>query len=834
MNRDAPGDVMPRRLWDIEDLELDLTLDIAGRSIAGTATHRVSALGRPSDVVRLYQEGLDIQEVTVDGEGADYRLGPHWVDIRVKPTDQHVVAVTYRARPELGLHFRSPEAGHRALAVWSQGEDQDNRFWFPGWDFPNEQFTVTTHLTVREGLQAWANGDRLDSAEAPGTPVETGWTRSSWRIDQPVVSYHVAIVAGDYRAVDVDVPDGATPSDVPMEVLGPASMSDAQLRAVADDAARQMGFYEALLGQPFPYPVYRQAWVEDFMYGGMENPGLTTLAARRMGDPEHPARHRDRESLISHELAHQWFGDLVTCYGWRELWLNEGFATYYSELWTAEKYGDEAWAVRLDRRRRSGIREKRAMAPRGYSYAGDRNAGVYVKGATVLHLLRTFLGPDVYDEGIRRYLEDNRFRLVESEDLRRALEDVSGRHLGWLFDQYVHGTGTASWESSWAYGDGTLTVTVVPTYEGPVFHSPMDIEVDGRLHRVWLGEGPTKLVIPMDSEPDFVAVDPQGMVIGRLDVTQTASQWAAQLTRSVHPYARVRAMQALADEEPEDAVLDALIAVADSDSDAAYRSVAITSLGELAVHPDARAAVLKASLASLDPDAPQLREAALDAMSNTSGEAAFQTRLQSAATGDPDPRCRASAIYSLGSHDPDRAVSLARKRLKRPDDSVDGIEHRIALTVLREHGVLSDAFEAARFTDPAYVRPVRNEAMAAMTDLWSAAEDSPRKERVQERARRILESWLDDPDYRTRNRGLAILGVIGTEADIDLLQALATRTTVDALRDTAEKAVRNLRKPPSDRSIDEEVEGLRKRLDALDDRQRNAEERLDRLEEFRR
>jgi aminopeptidase N len=820
---------MPRRLWDLEDLELDLVLDLTDRSIRGTATHRVKALGRPSDVVRLHQEGLDIDAVTVDGEAATYRIGPHWIDIRVKPADAHTVSVRYAATPELGLHFRSPEAGHRALAVWSQGEGEDNRFWFPSWDYPNEQFTMTAHLTVRDGLEAWANGDRLPADQEPETPVEAGWTRMSYRIDQPITNYHVAVVAGDYRALAVPVPDGADPTDTPMEVVGPASFTDAQLLAVADDAARQMGFYEALLGQPFPYPVYRQAWVEDFMYGGMENPGLTTLAARRMGDPEHPGRHRDSEGLISHELAHQWFGDLVTCYGWRELWLNEGFATYYSELWTNEKYGPEAWAVRHDRRRRYGIETTRAMAPRGYSFDGRDNAGVYVKGATVLHLLRTFLGPDVYDEGIRQYLADHRFRLVESEDLRRSLEDVSGRHLGWLFDQYVHGTGMPSWEASWAFADGALTATLVPTYEGAVFHHPMDIEVDGRLHRVWLGEGPTKLVVPLDAEPDFVGFDPQGMVIGTLDVTQTAAQWASQLAGSVHPYARVRAMQALADEEPDDAVLDALIAVLDSDSDPTYRAVAVASLGELAVHPDARDAVLKASR---DP-APQVREAALDAMENTSGEQAFASRLIDAAARDADPRNRASALYSLASHDPDRAVALARKRLKRPDDSPTGIEHTLAMTVLREQGVLADALEVARFTDPAWIRRVRSEAIGTMADLWAAADDSPRKERVQERARQILRSWLDDPDYRTRQEALYMLGTIGTDADHDLLEAYATKTAVGALRDAAREAIRRSDRPRSERTTDEELDALRKRIDALDDRQEDADERLRRLEEWR-
>ncbi|MCB9677236.1 MAG: hypothetical protein H6737_19110 [Alphaproteobacteria bacterium] len=819
--RDAPGDVMPARLWDVEHLELDLVLDIEAGRIEGSATHTLKPLGRPRDHVRLFQVGLDIEAVTVDGKPAEgFRIGPSWIDVPVPPSKAgHVVRIDYAAKPDLGLHFRGPAHGDRDLAVWSQGEDEDNRYWFPGWDTPNDAFTVTAHYTVRDGLLVRANG--VETAVEPARP---GWTKHTWAIEQPIASYHVAVVAGDLRAVSLE-------GRVPLEIVGPKSYDEAWLKGAADDAVAQMAFFEALLDEPFPYPAYRQAWVERFMYGGMENPGLTTLAARRMVDPARPDRVYESENLIAHELAHQWFGDLLTCYGWRELWLNEGFATYYAHRWMEEKHGADFAAVELWNRREWALGVEGPLATRAYSDNGRDNNGVYGKGASLLHMLRVYLGDAVYDEAIRRYVDANRFRFVESEDLRRAFEDASGEHLGWAFDQWVFNHGMPTWKSRWKHEDGSLTVTVERKDDGSVFHAPVEVEIGtrqgARTHRIWLGDGATRLVVPLDAPPEWVAVDPRGGLLGKLEQDQAAGSWLAQLGRTQHAFARVQAIHALAGLEPSDAGIAALDALANGNGDAELRRTAIGALADLSAHPAARESLLKASGAAHA----TVREAALDALRSPEGREAFVPRLLEALADDPDPANRASALVSLSKHDAPRAVALARKTLARKDADPNGIEHQLAAQVLGDHGTLDDGLALLRFLGIEHARGVRRRAADAVLVRWKDAEPGKKRDQLQERASRVLLGWLDDPDFRIRSDALRRLKEIGRPDDIPALQAYAARTPVAEHDALVLEVVRAIQSPPKAKG--DPVEDLRKRLDALSDRLDDAAGRIERLEEWR-
>lgn len=816
--RDAPGDVMPRRLWDITHLDLDVRIDIEQGSLSGITTHTLAPLGRPHDRVRLHQIGLDIQSIEVDGEAvSSYRSGPEWIDIPVPPKgDTHQVQITYSATPPLGLHFRSPAAGDRNLAVWSQGEDEDNRYWFPSWDYPNDAFTVDTHITLPDGLLARANGD-----PAASEPAEPGWTRHSFSLEQPISNYLVALVAGDYRAVTVDGP-------VPIEIIGPAAYEEPWLTGAADEVDQQIAFFEALLDQPYPYPTYRQAWVERFMYGGMENAALTVLAGRRMVDPAVPGRQIGSDSLIAHELAHQWFGDLLTCYGWRERWLNEGFASYYAHLWLEEKYGPDHAAVSLYNRRQSAMRVTGPLAARAHSFDGEESNGVYVKGASVLHMLRTYLGEDVYTEGIRRYVSENAFRFVESEDLRRALEEVSGEHLGWAFDQWVNGQGMPSWKTRWSHEEGTLTVVLIPTGD-PLFHAPVRVEVGTssgvRTHQLWLGEGPTRLVLDTDS-PEWVAINPDAGVLGRFEVEQSTSSWIAQLEHSPSPYAQVEAMHALQLEDPSPEAITALDRVARSGRAPDFRAVALTTLGKLSGMPEARDAVLRASTDA----APTVREAAIDAMANTAGGEPYAARLLEAARTDPDARNRASARIALAKHQPKTAAALARKRLARPDPSHNGVEHSYAADVLMEHGNLADGRALVRFMAPSHPRKVRYAAAQAAIELWKKAAEGKPREALQRSIIDTLFDWLKDPDFRVRSQALRSLQTIGRPQDIDAITAYGLRDHAlphDAL---VKATVRKIRKPEP---AEDPTKALNEKVDALSDRLDEADQRLERLEEWR-
>nr|MBA2321320.1 hypothetical protein [Deltaproteobacteria bacterium] len=312
---------MPDRDWDFVSLELDVAIDLEDRSLTGRAVHRLRPLGVASEVV-LHAADLDIVSVTVDGAAVEAwrSLGDRLVvPVAVGPGERSV-EVRYTARPTAGMYFRGPP-GDAVREVWTQGEDEENRHWFPGWDYPNDRFTVRTAVTVPDGLVAVANGALV--SKAPGRAA--GTTRWEYALETPIVNYLVAIAAGEYRVV-------VEPGTPTLEHVVPVGTSDATVERSTRETRSMLDYLARLLGTPYPWTVYRQVYVQRFLYGGMENATTTVLADDYLlRDPVLDRYNAD--FVLAHEIAHQWFGDLVGVYGWRDLWLNEGFATYYGNRW---------------------------------------------------------------------------------------------------------------------------------------------------------------------------------------------------------------------------------------------------------------------------------------------------------------------------------------------------------------------------------------------------------------------------------------------------------------------------------------------------------------------
>ena len=275
--RDAPGDVRPVRYWDLEHVELDLKIYPEERRLEGRAIHHLSALYGHPHRIRLHQRGLNFTEVKVDGEVVTPTLGPTFIDIPTHSAHP-VVELSYSASPEIGMHFRGPKWGDEAVEFWTQGEDEENRYWFPSWDYPSDTFTITSHLTVPSGLVARANG-----ALTQKEPAGSGWTRWSFALEQPIANYLVAAVAGEYAVYPIEGP-------VPIEALARTSIPREQVLQGLDATGEMMVYFNDLLKTDYPFPVYRQVMVQRFLYGGMENASLTTLTEERRGDPSFPIR----------------------------------------------------------------------------------------------------------------------------------------------------------------------------------------------------------------------------------------------------------------------------------------------------------------------------------------------------------------------------------------------------------------------------------------------------------------------------------------------------------------------------------------------------------------
>ncbi|MEQ1506114.1 MAG: M1 family metallopeptidase [Myxococcota bacterium] len=821
---------MPPRTWDFVHLDLRVRVDLDARRVDGVATHTVRRLG-DAGVVQLHQIGLAIDAVEVDGAPAAWRVAGGWLEVPVAadpaPTGSdasavdHTVTVRYNAEPQAGLQFRGgPDAPARERReAWSQGEPMENRHWFPGWDYPNDKFTVDVTVEAPPGTIGLANG-----LTAGPTPLAGGWTAWAYHLDRPIANYLVAIAVGDYTTA-VDEADGP----VRFEYVGGASVTDATLRRTFARATAQRAYFEALLGEPFPYPVYRQLAVQGFQYGGMENAGFTIVNDRRLLGPAEFSEERT-DQIVAHELAHQWFGDLLTCYGWRELWLNEGFAEYYAARWQAHDQGEPRGAELVQRwLERSLATRDQPMAPRGATKVGDaENAGVYVRGAAVLHMLRVHLGDAGFDAAIRRYVQTHRDGLVESDQLRRALEEVSGEHLGWLFDQWVTGAGLPSWSSRHRWSDGRLEVTFDQTTPStiPPFSAPVEVEIglaDGtaRVETAWLGAGRTALAVPLDAPPRYVAVDPRGGVLADWDRQQTAAEWTAQATTADAPFARLVGIGTLGrgiGDAPSNAALIAILN--DAAAPLPYRRAAAEALGAAT-----DAGVVEALIAATDRDPVDLAVAATSALGRIELDdlkpaAAAVRRL---ARSDRPVEVRTAAIASLAHLDPEAARVIARGWLVAPDPSAFEAYHAAAAEALGQVGGITDRrLLRSRIDERRSSSWTVAAAGTAAVRLAVEAADGDAVDDERVALARAIEPLLGSRNIRVRQAAIGWLGKVGDERSERALTAFASHNRVEwsdlseAARDAAQLV--RVKVEPEAAPTDADLERVREELAALERR----------------
>ncbi len=747
-----PRDVAsaPSRTFDMERLRLALALDPAAGTVAGTATWSVRRLG-PGPLV-LDQVALSIEEVNADGVAVAWRtVGDTLVIELPAGAARSEVGVRYHATPRDGLHFRRAGAADRYAEVWSQGEGEDNRHWFPGWDHPNDRFTYEGAITAPEGMKVLTNSGH------------------------DLVNYLVMVAAGPYEVHGTDanaawVPPGTTAGGV---------------ARVLDPVPGMMAHFAARTGVPYPWGVYRQVFVQRFLYTGMENTAAT-IEDRWMVADDRVAGTRGRgiASVVAHELAHQWYGDLLTCRSWRELWLNEGFATFFAADWQASVEGPDEWAAGVRGRYQASLATQ-ALAGRFHGGRGAADStNVYNKGASVLQMLRVMLGEDVFWAAIRRYTAAHARALVDTPDLVDAMEAESGQELGWFFQQWVELPYVPSLTVSSVYADGAAVVTVRQATgdDRPAYTIPVEVEIGGadgtapQTVTAWLTDESVDIRVPMPAAPTYVAFDPRGGVLAAVTQAQDPAAWEAQL-RSPAPYARLTAIAALGELDAP----DALRALA-TDGTGAFvvRTAAIAALGAQRAEADL--------LPLLADPADGIREASARALGNGVGNGAVAA-LTARVERDPNPDIAGVALQALARLDGPAAAKLARARL-RAKALEDMRLVAAAAEVLGDHGAPTDLPALLRVEGP---ERARLHALRGATRIAARQDPGQGRDALLRTVARAAEALLTDTDLRCREGGVAILGEVGDDATVSVLEARRRAESGADMRDAMAAAVTRIR-----------------------------------------
>jgi aminopeptidase N len=574
----------PDRHFDHLSMTLELEFpDITAAKLKGVETLTVAAVGVPRQVLRLDCKGPEIKSVTCGGAPCAFSMTGEkgatdlliTLPQPVAPGQQATVVIAYdleysKNKGE-GLTYSKANAGSDSLTrqspqIHAQGEAELNSKWFPCHDSPNEKFLSRLIVTVEDGFDVVSNGHLASKTAAGNGPDGKARTRWDWVQDKPHSPYLVTLVIGKFAKIELGGPKSGRPGlDIPVYTPWGTETLVKELYSKTPD---MIAFFEKKFTQPYPWDKYAQCIVRDFSAGGMENTSctlMTTGSAR--GEPG------SQDDLISHELAHQWFGDLVTCNSWGHIWLNEGWASYCESLWRefeGSKQNEEKARTAYQRsvrgffqsqrfRNRTSWPEYTPMVTNRYTDPDNlftRPEDPYAKGAMLLHMLRQRVGDEAFFAGTRAYLEKYKFKTAETSDYRREIEAASGQSLERFFDQWAFRPGLPRVAVELAWNEATKSLDVSLTQKqtidanNPAFVFSLPVRVkfeDGTTRWVELEvEGKNaKASFPLAAKPTQVTVDPGMTVMAPTEITKDLAWWLDESRDPASYHAMACATEAL-------------------------------------------------------------------------------------------------------------------------------------------------------------------------------------------------------------------------------------------------------------------------------------------------
>ena len=824
----------PDKTVDVEHIHLHLIPDLDAHSLEGECTTTVRALDEAVTELALDAVDLEIKSCAgLDGLKTSYtRRGKTVVitfDPPIAPNEKARFTIAYRAqRPRHGLFFVEPTPDYpdKIRHAWTQSQDENARYWFPCLDYPHEKQTTSTTVLVKKGLFALANG-ALTKREDEGE-------HTLFTYEQHVAhsTYLTTLVVGPF--VEREQRGGAQP--VYYYVL-PGREADGE-RAFGK-TPQMIDVFEKAIGTKYPYERYSQIAVSDFIFGGMENTSATTQTDRTLHDER---AHLDFSSdpLVSHELAHQWFGDLLTCRDWSHAWLNEGFATYFEAVFRESDLGYDEYLYDvlgfveryIDE---DGSRYRRPIVYNNYRdpiELFDRH--LYEKGGAVLHMLKGELGEKRFWRAIARYVKDNAGRNVETIDLIRAIEVSSGRNMRAFFDQWVFRSGhpELSIEASYDSKGKTLKLTVTQKQPTDEANPPHKFTVDfgfcdtlpehiasnfgsgvlpgERRVSVNVERAAQTFFIPLDSEPKLVRFDPGAFVLADVSYKFGTDFAIASLGYDPDIVARTRAARELA-KDGSPAAAAALRKAFEHDPFWGVLAEAAAAAGAT------RAPWARALLTDHAGHAhPKVRRAIAAALGNFRGKEVADALLP-LAKHDASYFVQSAALHALGKTRDARAFDLLSAEIKTKSWNgviESGAAHGLGeLADIRALPILQEA------TTPGTEEALRRSAIGALARLGQLVEES-RTSVVDAIAQR-----LSDPMFLVALSAIAAAERLGDRRLLEGLDRLNNAFDGRVRRDALEAAIR-IREGAR---VPAQVADLRSDVDTLRDEHRKLQAKIDEL-----
>jgi len=707
-----------QRKWDLIHTRLEVSFNWENRTMLGEATLKLKPYFYPQDTLRLDAVGFDISQIvqvngtketplkySYDSSEIAIPLGRQW-----KRNEEITIAITYVANPERnadgggsavtsekGLFFINHDGKDttKPKQIWTQGETQFSSRWFPTIDSPNEKCTQEMLITVDSSYVTLSNGSFLYSTYNKKAKTRT----DVWEMKQPHATYLFMMAVGKFAVVK----DKWRGKEVNYYVE-PAFEKDA--RAIFGRTPAMLEFFSKRFGVDYPWPKYSQIIVREYVSGAMEN----TSASIFMEAVQKKSRYFEDESwddIVSHELSHHWFGDLVTAESWGMLPLNESFANYSEYLWRegavgrddADLHGYEAFGQYLanaDENLQTLIRHK-------FNKPDDMfDLHSYNKGGAVLHYLRKQVGDEAFFEGLKIYLTRNAYTSVDIDALRIALEESSGMDLSYFFTTFFEQKGYPKLKYLTTWENGKLSLQVKQDLiEGNLPYAlKLNLEVytsDGQVKTIpYFVSQPEQTFTFSTAKPDFIVFDADFAMPGtaRREVKETKDEVIARMKRAKLGIYRYRAVESLATMDLLEPEIDQIVKAGLADPFYAVRQGTLELLAAKldSAKTEAKYGDLIRKMVGSDPKN-TVRGTALDLLANNpelpANRALFMTHI-SAKSYSIQAAAAQGLLNSSVKENVDKALPLVEAEKENPQMGVILAGYYVSNKVAGKYGTLEN------------------------------------------------------------------------------------------------------------------------------------------------
>lgn len=687
-----------KRTIELLHTSLDVRFDWKEKQLEGKATLTITPYFYPIDSVFLDAKKMNFHEIALVADGNTSPLKYSYADsstVRIKLDKTYSkgenikLFFRYTANPERienkgsaaineakGLYFINADGKEedKPRQIWSQGETESNSVWFPTVDSPNERMTQEIYLTVDTSFVTLSNG-LLEYSRDNGDGTRTDY----WKQNLPAAPYLTMIAVGKFSVIKDKWRGIEVNYYVEPEYARYAEM-------IFGRTPEMLEFYSKKLGVDYPWEKFSQIVVRDYISGAMEN---TTAVVHGEFIQRNDREYLDQtnEDVISHELFHHWFGDLVTCESWSNLPLNESFATYGEYLWNEYKYGKDAadygWQSDMNAYIQQSKNKQHDLIWYYYDDKEDMFDGIsYQKGSCILHMLRNYIGDDAFFASLKKYLTENKFKSVEAVNLRLAFEEVTGEDLNWFFNQWFFGQGHPDLIVNTTYSDSSKKVILNVKQEKALlsdgkdfkaFRLPVavDVYVNGKKerHNIVVNKANEEFTFTVPSRPDLVNFDAEKILVATVKQNKPVKEWAFQYRNAPKYMDRFDAISNLADQTEKDTIVQNVLFEALSDKFWAIRSHAVKALNKENIDAGQRIRDKLKTMALKDSKS-QVRAAAIKQLTKLYSDTSL-AEVYKEALEDPSYLVMGSALQAIAKLFPEKALDLAKNYEKEKNKSIN-------------------------------------------------------------------------------------------------------------------------------------------------------------------